>query len=81
MTETNNDLEFDFMILRKWFHENYMVLNPRKYHDIVIGNDVPSHKIILNDNEIASSIEEKPLGVLLVSNLNFGSHISSFRRL
>ena len=81
MTETKNDLEFDFMILRKWFHENYMVLNPGKCHYIVIGDDVPSHKIILNDNEIASSIEEKPLGVLLVSNLNFGSHISSFRRL
>ena len=25
-----NDLEMDFMILRKWFHENHMVLNPDK---------------------------------------------------
>ena len=49
----------DFMILHKWFHENHMVLNPSKYHWFVIGDNDPSHKIILNDNEVASSSEEK----------------------
>ena len=29
-----NDLEMDFMILQKWFHENHMVLNPGKCHYI-----------------------------------------------
>ena len=57
----------DFMILRKWFHENHMVLNPGKCHYIVIGDDDPSHKRILNNNEIASSSEEKLLGILLGS--------------
>ena len=23
-----NDMKMDFIILHKWFHENYMVLNP-----------------------------------------------------
>ena len=42
------DLEMDFMILHKWFHE---------CHYIVIGDDDPSHKLILNNNEITSSNE------------------------
>ena len=39
MQKIKNDLEMDFMILHKWFHENHMVLNPGKCHYIVIGND------------------------------------------
>ena len=58
MGRIKNDLEMDFMILHKWFHENHMVLNPGKCHCIVIGDDDPSHKIILNNKEIASSNEE-----------------------
>ena len=54
-----------------------MVLNPGKYHSIVIGDDNPSNKIILNDNEIASSNEEKLLGILLDRKLNFASYITS----
>ena len=61
----------DFMILHKWFHENHMVLNPDKCHYIVIGDDDPTQKIILNNNEIASSNEEKLLGILLDNKLNF----------
>ena len=72
-----NDLEMDFIILRKWFHENHMVLNPSKCHYIVIDDDDSSHKITLNDNEIASSSEEKLLGILLGRKLNFESHITS----
>ena len=67
----------DFMVSHKWFHENHMVLNPGKCHHIVIGDDDPSHKIILNNNEIASSNEEKLLDFLLDSKLNFDPHITS----
>ena len=67
----------DFMILQKWFHQNHMVLNRGKCHYIVIADDDPSHKIILNSNEIASSNEEKLLGILLDSKLNFDSHMTS----
>ena len=69
-----NDLEMDFLILHKWFHENHMILNPGKCHYIVIGGDEPTRKIILNNNEIASSNEEKRLGILLDGKLNFDSH-------
>ena len=77
MRKIKNDLEMDFMILHKWFYENHMVLNPDKCHFIVIGDDDPNQKIILNNNEIASSNEEKLLGILLDSKLNFDSHITS----
>ena len=77
MRKIKNNLEMDFMILHKWFHENHMVLNAGKCHYIVIGDDDPTYKIILNNNEIGSSNVEKPLGILLDSKLNFDSHITS----
>ena len=80
MKKIKNDLEMDFMFLHKWFHENHKVLNPGKCHYVVIGDDDPSHKIILNNNEIASFSEEKLSGILLDSKLNFDSHITSLYR-
>ena len=74
MQKIKNDLEKDFTILHKWFHENHMVLNPDKCNYVVIGDDDPTQKIILNNNEIASSNEKKLLGILLDSKLNFDSH-------
>ena len=71
MQKIKNDLEMDFTILHKWFHVNHMVLNPGKCHYIVIGDDDPSHKIILNNKEIASSNEEKLLDIFLNSKLSF----------
>ena len=67
----------DFVILHKWFHENHKVLNPVKCHYAVIVDNEPSHKMILNSSEISCSNEEKVLGILLDSNLNFDSHILS----
>ena len=68
MQKVKSNLEMDFMILHKWFHENQMVLNPSKCHYIVIDDDDPSHKIILNNNKISNSNEEKLLGILLDRN-------------
>ena len=57
------------MILHKWFHENHIYRD--KCHYNVIGDDDPTHKIILNNNENTSSDEKKLLGILLDSKLNF----------
>ena len=43
----------------------------------MIDDSVPSHIIILNNNEIASSNEEKLLGIILDRKLNFESHKTS----
>ena len=43
----------------------------------MIGDDDPTHKIILNNNDIANPNEEKLLGILLKNKLNLDSHITS----
>ena len=50
MQKTKNDLERDFIISHKWFHENQMELKLDKCHYIVIGDDDPTQKTILNNN-------------------------------
>ena len=64
-------LEMNFTILHQWFHENHMTLNLGKCHYMVIGSKDLSHEIMLNNNKITSSNEEKLLGIFLDSKLNF----------
>ena len=71
MKKVKIHLEMDDIILHKWFHENHMVLSPGKCYYMVIGDTEPSHKVILNNNKIGSSNEEKLLGILLDIKLNF----------
>ena len=43
----------DFMILHKWFHENFMTLNPEKCDYMVIGSTDPPYKkllVLMNKN-------------------------------
>ena len=77
LNRIRRNLEMEFMILHKWFHENPMTLNPGKCHYMVIGSRDLSHEIILNNYKITSSNEEKLLGIFLDSKLNFESHIGS----
>ena len=57
-----------------------MTLNPGKCHYMVIGSRDLSHEIMLNNNKITSSNEEKLLGIFLDSKLNFESDIDSLCR-
>ena len=77
LNRIRRNLEIDFMILRQWFHENHMTLNPGKRHYMVIGSRDLSYKIMLNYSKVTSSNEEKLLGIFLDSKLNFESHIAS----
>ena len=70
MQKTKNDLEMDFIILDKWFHENHMVLNLGRCQYIVIDDDGSSHQIISINNKTASSNEYNFLGILLDKKLN-----------
>ena len=80
LNRTRRNLEIEFMILHQCFHENHMTLNPGKSHYMVIGSRNVSHEIMLNNNEITSSNEEKLLSIFLDSKLNFESHIGSLCR-
>ena len=55
------------MIINQWFHENHTPLNPAKCPYMVIGSRDLSHEIMLNNNKITSSNEEKLLGIFLSS--------------
>ena len=44
-------------------------------HYIIIVDNDPSHKTILNNNEISSSNQQKSRGILSDRKLNFDSHI------
>ena len=68
------------MILREWFHQNHIALNRGKCHFMVINCKDRSHKILLNNNEMTSSNEEKLSGILQDSKLSFESHIGSLCR-
>ena len=80
LNRIRRNLEMEFMILHQWFHENYMTLNPGKCHYMVIGSRDLSHEIMLNNNKITSSNEEKLLGIFLDSKLIFEGHIGSLCR-
>ena len=80
LNRIRRNLEMEFMILQQWFHENHMTLNPGKCHYMVIGSRDLSHEIMLNNNKITSSNEEKLLGIFLDSKLNFESHIGSLQK-
>ena len=64
-----SNLEANFAIMQKWFYENQMVTNPRKYYYVLIGNHDESDKINLNATEITSSNNEKQLGVFIDKKL------------
>ena len=57
LNRIRRNLEMEFMILRQWFHENHMTLNPGKCHYMVIGSRDLLHEIMLNNNKITSSNE------------------------
>ena len=42
------NLKINFLIMQKWFYENHMVLNPGKYHYLVLGKRSNSDTINLN---------------------------------
>ena len=57
-----------------------MILNPQKFHYLVLGNRSNSDTINLNGTKLASSSYEKLLGILIDRDLSFDKHIKSLCR-
>ena len=72
-----SNIKANVVIMQKWFYENLMVLNPGKYHYILIGNHDEPDKINLNIRENANNTNEKLLAVLIDKKLNFDVHIKT----
>lgn len=54
--------------MRKRFHENHALVNPEKFHYMLIGNKSHDNKVILYGIELKTSNEEKHLVVLINKN-------------
>ena len=67
-------LRHDFTIISEWFYENYMILNPDKYHVLTLGFSKPFLAFSFKNTIIKNVTKEKILGVVIDNNLNFKSH-------
>ena len=69
-------LRKNFMYLQKWFHDNYMVLNPGKCYYMIFGLNTTKNEFALEDGTIVPSAEEHVvLGITIESRLTFYSHL------
>ena len=73
----NSNLEADFALMQKWFHENQMVTNPRKCYYMLISNHDEPDKVNLNATETTSGNNEIQLGVFIDKKLTFDLHMNS----
>ena len=69
-------LNKDFMHLQKWFHDNYIVLNPGKCYYRTFGLNTTKNEFILEDGTIVTSAKEhEVLGITIDPRLNFNFHL------
>ena len=70
------NLRQEFSILSNWFYDNYMVLNPGKYHFIMFCvKENEQFDLICNGITLKHSSLEKILGVTIDNKLSFDGHI------
>ena len=71
-------LENDSKIIIEWFGNNYMKLSKDKCHFMIFGERKNQDVVInIGNCTVDNSQEEKLLGVLIDSNLNFEKHVSN----
>ena len=75
INQTITDRSNDFQTLTKWCYDNYMVLNPDKFHFMTLGLQDKNFNFHYENIVIRSSAEEKILGITIRNKLNFKSHI------
>ena len=68
-------LRHDFAIISEWFYENYMVLNPHKYHFLTLGFNKSFPDFSFKNTIIKNITEEKILEIVIDNNLNFKSNM------
>ena len=64
LKEVKTILKKNFELIQGWFYENYMVLNPRKYHYLIINNDTINASIELGEKILYAEAEQKLLGII-----------------
>ena len=72
-----NNLQTDFHTLKVRFYDNFLVLNPKEYHFMTLGNGNNIFNFACNDTIIKNSLLEKILGLAINNNLDFSDPISN----
>ena len=74
-------LSSDFMIVKNWFFENYMILNLGKSYLIFVSKNVSDSELLnLNDLNLKNCKEVEVLGIAIDRNLNFKGHTQNICR-
>ena len=70
------DLRYDMVTLLRWFKENSMKVNPKKFQFMILGK-TPRQPIILNINQIKVDKSQKVvlLGLTIDNRLTFKDHV------
>ena len=63
-------LKKKFELSQVWFHENHMVLNPRKYHCLIINKYIANASLELGKKTLHAEAEQKLLGIIKRWNIN-----------
>ena len=71
------NLRFDFSVLKQWYFDNFLVLNPDKCYFMTLGTGKETHDFEFENVIVKYKKEEKILGVIIDNELNFQSHIDS----
>ena len=71
------NLKADFLKMSRWFHKNFMVLNPDKCHFMVLGGSNCTFIFTRNGTTIESSKEEKVLDITIIDKLTSTSHLGN----
>ena len=71
-----NSLSHDLTIFSKWFHNNFMVLNPDKCAFMLLGVDDELQTNLACGNEtLKNSKQEKVVGVTIDNKLSLATHL------
>ena len=84
---TGKDLELvksvlvkDFRLVKEWFYENFMILNPDKCHYMCIGKNTENDIFKFENVFLENSKKEVILGITINNKLFFDSHMKSMCR-
>ena len=75
LANAHNNLQEDLQRLHEWATKWKMSFNVNKCKVMHIGYDNPNHQYNLNGEVLASTTEEKDLGIVIDNELKFAKHI------
>ena len=77
LTKLSKNFLNDFLILEKWFFNNFLVLNSDKCHFVTLWTPNTLANFKFENIKIKNSVSEKLLGVIIDNKLDFTEHLDT----